>query len=148
MCRFPAPVIRGRAAACEPCCLISRAPTSTLFDTRSSRELAALSAARPVSSPVASSTHLHQRGRRSIASRLKRANARKNRLERFGENSFDDDCLSADDIVVVVDNVQGTREDSLPRRSGQPRPPTLMISHTFTILHLNPQGIQNATKLL
>ena len=148
MFRPPAPVIRGRAAACKPSCSSSRALTPTLSDTGLSRELAALSAARPGSSPVVSNTlaHCHRRGRRSTAAILKRANTRRERFQRFGEKSLDDDRTSADDNVVN-DNVQENREELPPRRSGQPRPPTLMISDTFSIFHLNPQGIENSIKL-
>ena len=97
------------------------------------------------------SLRLHRRGRRSAVVRLRRGDAWRARCERQCENLLADDNCGAHGAsvgeAVENDNAQENREESLPRRTGQPRPPTLMISNTFTIFQVNPQVIQNATKL-
>ena len=114
------------------------------------RDLAAPLAARPGSSLAFSDlqpTRYHRRGRRSAGALSKRAALWLSRCDSLRGNFSDDNGHDADDSVAVVRDeiVQETSRETTNRRSRQSGPPTPCIEDTFSIFHLNPQGISTAS---
>ena len=118
-----------------------------------SRESAAPLAARPESSSapcVYPSLRLHRRGCRSAGARLRRVEAWRASCERSCDTMVDegeDTAINGSEgLVVEEETAQEIGGDPSIRRSSQSGPSTPFIQDTFSVFHLNPQGISRERK--